>query len=239
MLLLQIIILMLMLFGGLLFVLRHILTKNISTATSHLDQMNAEFVKREEAIKEEQAEARKYYEDMVAKAKDEADKIRMEANRQVQEEKDKVLAEARAQSEQLIEKAEKTKELLINELRREVEAKMAAQVRDFIKMIFPKRVQEEVHKLWVEDLLTGNLSQLRSMRIPEEAREVRVKSAFPLTSSEKAALSKKFKEQLNRDMTLAEEVDPALMGGLLITIGSLVLDGTVANKIEQVITENA
>jgi F-type H+-transporting ATPase subunit delta len=239
MLLLQIIILMLMFFGGLLFVLRHILTKNISSATSHLDQMNAEFIKREEAIKEEQAEARKYYEDMVVKAKDEADKIRMEANRQVQEEKEKVLAEARAQSEQLIEKAEKTKELLINELRREVETKMAARVRDFIRTIFPKRVQEEVHKLWVEDLLACNLNQLRNMRIPQDVTDAKVRTAFPLSASEKTALSKKFKEQLERDMILKEEVDPSLMGGFLITIGSLVLDGTVANKIEQVIAENA
>lgn len=239
MLLLQIIILMVFIFGGLLFVLHHILTKNISSATTHLDHMNADFMRREEEIKNFQAEARKLYDDMVVKAKDEADKIRLEANRQIQQEKDRVLEDARGQSEQIIEKAEKTRELLIDELRQEIEIKMVTRVRDFIKRIFPQNAQEEVHKLWVADLLADSLNQLRDMRIPADAREVKVATAFPLSASEKGALCKRFKELLNRDMSIEEEVDPSLMGGWLITMGSLVLDGTVAHKIEQVVKENA
>jgi F0F1-type ATP synthase membrane subunit b/b' len=239
MLILQIIILMAFIFGGLLFVLHHILTKNISSATTHLDQMNADFLHREEEIKNRQAEAQKLFDDMVSKAKDEADKIRAEANHQIQQEKDKVLEDARGQSEQIIEKAEKTKELLIQELRQEIETKMVTRVHDFLKLVFPKNVQEEVHKLWVADLLSGSLNQLRDMRIPADVDTVKVTSAFPLTASDKSALGKKFKELMKREMHLKEEVDASLMGGWLITMGSLVLDGTVVNKIEQVVKENA
>lgn len=239
MLLLQIIILMVLIFGGLLFVLHSILTKNISTATGHLDELNAEFSKREEEVKKRQAEAEKYYDEMVGKAKDEVDRLRQEADTAVAQERDKILEEARVSSEQIIQKAQKTKEMLTNELRQEMETKIVSRIRELVQNVFPDNIRQELHKLWLNDLLCEGLSSLKTMRVPEDVQEVRLVSAFPLTSSEKAALAKKFKEQLNKDVVFKEEVDPALIAGVLISIGSLVLDGTVANRIEKVVTEHA
>ena len=239
MLLLQIIILMVLIFGGLLFVLHHILTKNISTATSHLDELNAEFAKREEEVKKRQEEADKYYNDMVAKAKDEVDRLRQEADAQRTQERDKVLEEARVQSEQVIEKAQKTSQMLTNEVRQELEARIISKIREMLLEVFPEHIRREVHRLWVADLLNDGLSGLKSMRVSDDVNEVRLASAFALTPAEKTALAKKFKEQLGRDVVFKEEVDPGLIAGVLVTIGSLILDGTIANKVGKVVTEHA
>ncbi|MBI5872535.1 MAG: F0F1 ATP synthase subunit delta [Candidatus Omnitrophica bacterium] len=238
MLLLQIIILMVFIFGGLLFVLHHILTKNISTATTHLDQLNSDYQRREEDIKKRQAEAENHYEEMIAKAKDEADKTKQEADAMVKAQKDKVLEEARVTSEQIIQKAEKTKQMLTNELRQEMEAKITSRIREVIQSVFPKHIQQELHELWLADLLDSSLSHLSQQNIPQDTAEVKVVSAFALTASQRQALLKKFKEQLGRDFSFKEEVDPALVGGVLLTMGSLVLDGTIANKITQKIGEH-
>lgn len=237
MLLLQIIILMVFIFGGLLFVLHHILTKNISSATTHLDQLNSDYQLREEDIKKRQAEAQNYYEEMVEKAKDEVDKIKQEADAFVKAQKDKVLEEARVTSEQIIQKAEKTKQMLTNELRQEMEQKITSRIREVIQSIFPKHIQQELHELWLVDLLESGLSRLSELNIPQDAAEVKVASAFALTASQRQALLKKFKEQFGRDLSFKEEVDPSLIGGVLLTMGSLVLDGTIANKIAQKIGE--
>jgi F-type H+-transporting ATPase subunit delta len=237
--LLQLIILQVIIFGGLIFALRQILTKNISSATSHLDDIHSDFVKREEELKKRQAEAEKYYEDMIAKAKDEVDKMRQEADLKLQEERDKAIEEARAQSEQIVLKAEKTKEMFINDLRSEMDEKNVERLRSLVLAIFPRHLQEELHKLWLSDLFSGDLSRLSHMRIPADASEAKVMTAFALTSEQKSALKKKFKEQLSRDFSLQEEVQPSLIAGLVISIGSLVLDGTLANKIEQIVSQNA
>ncbi len=237
--LLQLIILQVLIFGGLIFALRVILTKNISSATSHLDDLHADFVKREEEVKKRQAEAEKYYEDMIAKAKDEAEKFRQEADRSIQEERDKILEEARLQSEAVIAKAEKTRDMLTNELRQEIEADNIGRLRELIKSVFPARVQEEVHKMWLEDLMNGDLSKLSSMRIASSVTEAKVVCAFALSGEQRGILKKKFKEQLNREFSFQEEVDPSLIGGVVITVGNLVLDGSVVNRIEQNVSPHA
>lgn len=237
--LLQLIILQVIIFGGLIFALRQILTKNITSATNHLDDIHSDFVKREEELKKRQAEADKYYDDMIAKAKDEVDKMRQDADFKLQEERDKTIEEARLASEQIVLKAEKTKEMLINELRHEMEEKNVERLRGLVLAIFPRHLQEEFHKLWLSDLFIGDLSRLANMRIPADASEAKVLTAFALTSEQKSALNKKFKEQLNRDFSFQEEVRPSLIAGVVISIGSLVLDGTLANKIEQIVSQNA
>jgi len=237
--LLQLIILQVIIFGGLIFALRQILTKNITSATSHLDDIHSDFVKREEELNKRQAEAEKYYNDMIAKAKDDVDKMRQEADLKLQEERDKTIEEARAQSEQIVLKAEKTKEMFIDDLRQEMDGKNVERLRSLILAIFPKHLQEELHKLWLSDLFNGDLSRLTHMRIPADAVEAKVLTAFALTPDQKNALKKKFKEQLNRDFSFQEEVQPSLIAGVTIFIGSLVLDGALANKIEQIVSQNA
>jgi len=230
---------MVFIFGGLLFILHHIFTKNISTATTHLDQLNADFLRREEEVKKLQAEAQNYYDDMIARAKEEAEKIRNESEALLQAEKERVLEETRLASEQIVEKAEKTKHMLTNELRREIEAQVTSRICAVMQNIFPPHIQEKIHKLWLDDLMDSSLSQLSQLRVPAEENQARIVSAFALTSLERQVLLKKFKDQLGRDFEFKEEVDPALLGGVLLTIGSLVLDGTVANRILQKIAENA
>ena len=57
-------------------------------------------------------------------------------------------------------------------------------------------------------------------------------------AADKDAFHKKFKELFKRDFSIADEVDPSLVAGVLITVGDLLLDGTVANRIQQVVHES-
>ncbi len=236
--LVQLIIFQVIIFGALILALRHILTRNISSATSHLDHLNDEFVRREEEVKARQAEADKYYQEMIVKAKDEADTLRLETAKHVAEEKDKILEAARVHSEEMIAKAEKTKNMMVNELKSEMEARVTGHIRDILLKVFPPKLQEEIHRRWVQDLLSGELQLLANVRIPDDVSGAKVTSAFALTPKEKEALKAKFKAQVGRDLALEESVDPSLLGGFIVTVGSLVLDGTIVNKVEQLTSEH-
>ncbi len=237
--LVQLIILQVVIFGVLIFALRSILSKNITHATSHLDELNTEFIRREEEVKKREEEAAKSYETSVAKAKEDIDKLHLEAARQVQEEHDRIISAAQAESEQLISKAEKTKEMMVNELRKDVEAGIMARIQQMMVRVLPEHAQKELHRIWIEDLLSGNLEGLRQMRVPAGVHEVKLKGAFALTEKQKTLFEKKFKDVFGRDFRFIEETDPALVAGVLIVVGDLVLDGTLANKIEQVVHEPA
>ena len=65
--------------------------------------------------------------------------------------------------------------------------------------------------------------------------EARVASAVPLTDAQRAALRAELGRVLayrsGREPVLVERVDPALLGGLVISVGDIKLDSTVANDL--------
>ncbi len=58
-----------------------------------------------------------------------------------------------------------------------------------------------------------------------------VRSAVPLTAAEKAKLEKGLLARFGDELVLSYEVDPAIIGGLVVRVGDLVMDGSVATKL--------
>lgn len=65
----------------------------------------------------------------------------------------------------------------------------------------------------------------------EQAAEV--VSAQPLSSEQKAALSAALKQAVGSDVAVEEKVDPDLLGGLVVRIGSRMVDGSLKTKLQQ------
>ena len=58
-----------------------------------------------------------------------------------------------------------------------------------------------------------------------------VRSAVPLTAEEKARLEKGLVARFGEELALTYEVDPSIIGGLVVRVGDLVMDGSVATKL--------
>lgn len=58
-----------------------------------------------------------------------------------------------------------------------------------------------------------------------------VRSAVPLTAEEKAALERNLMARFGEGLTLTYEIDPSIIGGLVVRVGDLVIDGSVATKL--------
>ena len=58
-----------------------------------------------------------------------------------------------------------------------------------------------------------------------------VRSAVPLTAEEKARLEKSLAVRFGDELALTYEVDPSIIGGLVVRVGDLVMDGSVAAKL--------
>jgi F-type H+-transporting ATPase subunit delta len=59
-----------------------------------------------------------------------------------------------------------------------------------------------------------------------------VRSAAPLSESDRSRLAAALERQYGRPVHLNVVVDPDVLGGLRVEVGEEVIDGTVANKLD-------
>ena len=61
---------------------------------------------------------------------------------------------------------------------------------------------------------------------------VKVSSAVPLTKEEQAALRGKLEARFGQGLDLTFEVEPAVLGGVVVRVGDQVIDGSVKGKLD-------
>ncbi len=78
---------------------------------------------------------------------------------------------------------------------------------------------------------------IRDVRALAAARRgeitAQVTSAHALTKTQQTALAKKLKAGLGRDVTLDITQDPAILGGLIVRIGSRMIDSSLRTRLDQ------
>jgi F-type H+-transporting ATPase subunit delta len=68
-------------------------------------------------------------------------------------------------------------------------------------------------------------------------RAVRIRSAYALTKAEQQVLTSALSTRLGGSVDLTVEQDNALIGGVEIRVGDLVIDGSIRGKLEKLATE--
>ena len=73
----------------------------------------------------------------------------------------------------------------------------------------------------------------RLLRLEIEKRHARIESATQLAPQAAVAIVERLKKKYGKDMTSEFVVDPTLLGGLRVRVGSDVWDGTVRNRLRR------
>ena len=73
----------------------------------------------------------------------------------------------------------------------------------------------------------------RLLRLELEKRQARIETAGEVDSTAKSELVANLKKKYGGDLTTEFAVDPSLLGGMRIRVGSDVWDGTVRNRLER------
>jgi F-type H+-transporting ATPase subunit delta len=73
----------------------------------------------------------------------------------------------------------------------------------------------------------------RLLRLEIEKRHARIESAMKLDPQASKQIVDRLKRKYGNDLTADFEIDPALLGGLRVRVGSDVWDGTLRNRLER------
>ena len=73
----------------------------------------------------------------------------------------------------------------------------------------------------------------RLLRLEIEKRRATIESASELSSQNSSTILARLKQRYGDDLTAEFRIDPKLLGGMRIRVGSDVWDGTVRNRLQQ------
>ena len=73
----------------------------------------------------------------------------------------------------------------------------------------------------------------RLLRLEIEKRHARIESMMPLSPDTASRITDRLKKKYGNDLTTDFSVDPTLLGGLRVRVGSDVWDGTLRNRLER------
>ena len=73
----------------------------------------------------------------------------------------------------------------------------------------------------------------RLLRLEIEKRHARIESAIPLSAQAAFDIGARIKRKYGEELTSEFIVNPALLGGLRVRVGSDVWDGTLRNRLER------
>ena len=225
------IIFILLVFVVLVFMLNKIMTQNVTSATQHIDELNQDYTKKDEDINRRWEEVKRQAEDIVRKAQEEGEKTKIELIKGAEAEKEQIIKQARVKSEEMVAQAEKSCQALLSEIEARIAKEAMNKAVDLIHDVLPDKFKQSVHNEWVDGLIANGFNHLNNIGIPDNISEILVVAAFPLTALQRQELIRKLSSVLKRTVTLKEEIEPKLVAGLIITIASLVFDGTLKNKI--------
>jgi F0F1-type ATP synthase delta subunit len=230
-LLISLITLMLIIFGVLVFLGKKMMTQNIALATKHLDELSQDYDERANEVNRQLEEANNKAQEIISSAQNEAEKTKSDMIKQAEEERDRIIQQARTQAEEMIQQADKSRAQLISEIEDRIAKEAVNRTCDLCYDTLPEEFRRLVHGQWVEDLIENGFSRAERLRLPEGMNEVEVVSAFALSDEQRKKIAKKLKDTFGHEVTVKEQINPKVVAGLVINIGSLVLDGSLKNKI--------
>ena len=220
------------LFVGMVMFLKKFFNHEVTSATAHLDSLISETSAKEEEVKKQYEDAKRQSQEIISNAQKDAAIQKENILKAVAEEKTKIIEEAHAKADEVIKQADNARLALLDELEQKISEKAIVKAQELLQGVLPEDFRKEVHARWVSDIIANSLEELDRLRVPQNLSEVKVVCAFSLNDQERSSLKLKLKEKLGFEIKLVEETDPSLICGLVVNIGSLILDGSLKFKIQ-------
>lgn len=120
--------------------------------------------------------------------------------------------------------------MLTKEAKKEVVKKIFADGMLPVVMQFLSVVIDRSRIDLLQEIVEGYVKLSREGRNLEEAKVV---SAVPLEAAQEALLVERLKGITGKDILLTKSVDPSIIGGMIVTIGDRLIDGSVTRQLKE------
>lgn len=167
------------------------------------------------------------YQARLNEATAEAQKLRADTLQGTQAELERIRKDAQAEAERIKAQARADAQVERNQVLAEVRPQVAALAMAAANKIIGESMDEQRQKVLINDFFAKVPATLLSGAEVGGAASVSITSALPLTADEQARVKSDLARQIGAVGEVTFDVDPSLLGGLVVRVGDKVVDGSV------------
>lgn len=219
----------------LIFVLRQLFYKQLNEALVRLQALHKLNLAREQELKLKADAAALERQEKLKKAQEEADRIIKEATLVAEKVTADVEQHARERAAKIVERTQADLDRKARDFMIEQHQQVVALAQNMVKLAFSSKGQEVLHDHLLEELIVG-IRDMDQVVFKDSLKErVQMVVARPLSDARKVDLLRGLSEKMGATIEINLKEDPEIIAGLVINIGSLVLDGSLRNKLEKAV----
>ena len=198
-----------------------------------------------EKLKDDQREAESLREELEARlenAEDEAHSIIERAQSQAEVERAELLQEAQAEVERILSEAQTDASRLKRQAIDEFHEELLQGVLDVSGLVIGRVAPEDMHDSMVQQLSDSvwelGRSDMRRVEVlrrslGERTPTVMARTAKPLSPEQQGQLVRTFSALADRNVNIDLKVEPTLGLGMQVRLGDLVMDNTIAGRLDE------
>ncbi len=232
MLIIQLVIVQAIVFAILVFFLKKLIFTDTNSALHRLSDARSLTEKKQDELEKKTKGCEEECRQKIEAAKKEAETIIKETRAKAEEDSKALISQARAEAEEIIKKASSVKD----KMRQSILKDMNVKAVDFAKDLLDKTLEGDISERYNEHLVESfikELSNIDTKHISSEINTIEVISRYKLASSTRDRIKDIFRDKLKREVEIVEKIDNAVLGGVILKFGTLILDGSVASKIKE------
>ncbi len=232
--LIQLIVIQILTFGLLIFLLRFLFVRNLNTASTRLNTLLEENMTKETQLTEELKRAKEERDAEIKRGKFEAAAIIEEAKNDSVKLRLKLEVEAKQQIAKMMLLAKEDTDNLKEKIIKETHELSLSIAVEMIEKTFTDENKEDLQDKFINDTIK-EVAAVPQDRFPVISGGVKVISSFPLKDNQRENLRAVLRDKLGSEPLLEESVNRELISGLFLEMNGLIIDGTLKNRLRQVI----
>lgn len=218
--------------GMVIALLRRLIFSDTNSAINRLtklDNMNRE---KEKLLARKLEQAQKQIDEQKQLIQDEEQKIKAEARRAANQLHEDIIRKAKEEGDDIIRKAQAAKEQIQIDAMIQAESKMIEICAEILNKTLAPVVQAQMNEKLVAEFIT-ELEKADLSKINTDVSEIEIVSSLPVPVADQEKIKKILQTKLGRTVRLYSNEDPKLLGGILMKVGTMVVDGSLAERVNE------
>ncbi len=234
--LIQLVIIQIITFIGLIFLLRFLFSRNLNSALNSLKALHEENLVKESQLTEELRRAKEERDAEIKRGKEQASLLIEEAKKEAINLSFKIEEGAKITAEKIISQGKEEVNRFKEKAKKDLQGESLNYAVWLIGHFFTEENKGALQIQFINEIIK-EVAEVPKEKFSVSTSNIKVISSCPLQEQQRENLQKVLSEKLGGIPKLEEVVNRELIVGLILEMGGLIIDGTLKNRLRKFVTE--